>query len=479
MDAKTDLKPIELEELENSPVDSVPAQEGWLPLDDSPCNPRNWPEWKKNAQIVLASMHCMVAAFQAAGVIPSYNTLSKVYDCSLPNASYFVSTQILMLGVSPPFWHALTVKYGRYHVQLLSVICSMLFNIAGAKSSTYQAQLATRILTAFFASPPLGNGSGIVADLCAVEHRGQKMGFWVLSTVLGTPAGPLIMGFVIQHLAWQWMFWIFAMMNAVLVVGYLVIGVETRYRPSDSTTPVRAVPDRRSPMRFLASMVPRSIRESPFRAIDIVSPLSLARYPRIMIPAFASAVTFCYGHIALMAEMPIWMGQKFHMDAQDIGLQFLSVIVGAILGEIVAGLVSDRFMGMMRKRRGRMHPSDRLWLAYICYITMFPGMLMWGFLLQKATSWNVGPDVGIAIANFGNQIQLTILITFSVDCHRDKADAIGVFYNFVRLVYGFLGPFYMPLMFNALGLARSAGVFCGIMAGLALVPLVFLHYIYR
>ena len=97
MDAKTDLKPIEVEELEACPVDSVSAQGEWLPSDDSPCNPRNWPEWKKNAQIVLASMHSMVAAFQAAGIIPSYSVLSKVYDCSLQDASYFVSTQVGLL----------------------------------------------------------------------------------------------------------------------------------------------------------------------------------------------------------------------------------------------------------------------------------------------------------------------------------------------------------------------------------------------
>lgn len=88
------------EQLEAVPVDSALTQTESLPVDDSPCNPRNWPEWKKDAQVVLAAAHSMFATFQTAGIIPGYSTLSKFYRCSLKDASYFVSSQVCLLLLS-------------------------------------------------------------------------------------------------------------------------------------------------------------------------------------------------------------------------------------------------------------------------------------------------------------------------------------------------------------------------------------------
>ena len=55
-------------------------------------------------------------------------------------------------------------------------------------------------LTAFLISPPIGIGSGVITELCEPEERGKKLGWWMLLTTIGTPAGPFLMGFVTQHI---------------------------------------------------------------------------------------------------------------------------------------------------------------------------------------------------------------------------------------------------------------------------------------
>lgn len=50
--------------------------------------------------------------------------------------------------------------------------------------------------------------------------------------------------------------------------------------------------------------------------------------------------------------------------------------------------------------------------------------------------------VGAAIASGGNQIVTTVLITYAIDCHPKDAAAIGAFVNFVRQIWGFIGPFW-------------------------------------
>lgn len=58
-----------------------------------PRNPRNWPKWKKNTQILMVAFHSMVATFMAAGIIPAYEAMAEEYGVTVPEASYLTSIQ--------------------------------------------------------------------------------------------------------------------------------------------------------------------------------------------------------------------------------------------------------------------------------------------------------------------------------------------------------------------------------------------------
>lgn len=60
----------------------------------SASNPQEWPQWKKNAQILMVAFHSMVATFMAAGIIPAYDTMAEVYGVTVPQASYLTSVQV-------------------------------------------------------------------------------------------------------------------------------------------------------------------------------------------------------------------------------------------------------------------------------------------------------------------------------------------------------------------------------------------------
>lgn len=57
-------------------------------------NPRNWPLWKKNIQIVMVAFHSMMGTFTAAGIIPAYDSFAEMYNVSVPVASYLTSFQV-------------------------------------------------------------------------------------------------------------------------------------------------------------------------------------------------------------------------------------------------------------------------------------------------------------------------------------------------------------------------------------------------
>ncbi|KAJ5695215.1 hypothetical protein N7455_001882 [Penicillium solitum] len=434
--------------------------------NESLYNPSNWPHWKKNAQILMVAFHSMVGTFMAAGIVPAYDTLAEMYGVEVQDVSYLTSVQILLLGLSPLVWNPITAIYGRYPVALLSVFGSMVCNIGGARCTSYGAQMATRAITAILISPTIGNGSGVITELAEPEHRGKKLGWWTLMTTLGVPAGPFFMGFVVKRIGVQWIFWIYTIINFCQLLMYLAIGDETIYNPHHE----------RKIAGFWGKVVPRKISSHSLKIQDIFLPFTLAQYPRVVVAAFAHAICFCYANVALSVEMPAVFGSKFGFDSQQIGLQFIPVIIGCVLGEQLSGPMCDWFLGRVRKAKGDACPADRLWLSYIAFGTVFAGVLTWGFQLENAIAWNVTPSVGIAIASFGNQMQTTILTTFAVESKRDRASQVGVFVNFCRQLWGFIGPFYFTPMFDTLGLGVSSGIFVAIIAGCSLLPIIAIQF---
>lgn len=308
----------------------------------------------------------------------------------------------------------------------------MLCNLGGAFCTSYGTQMAARVIAAVCICPPLGVGNGVIADLCEPHERAQKLGWWALLLTLGTPAGPFIMGFVSGHLGWHWVFYILAIVNFVQFLLYLLLGDETIY-PKEGPSRIKTMGGFFNKFKF------RRLDSCPLTTYSFIEPLVASKYPRIIVPIFAQSIVFCYANIAIIVEMPSVFGKEFGLDDQQLGLQFIAVIVGSLIGEQLAGPTSDWFLKETDERKGSHLPADRLWLSYIGFATAMAGLLTWGFQLDNATNtWNITPLIGVAVASFGNQIVMTILISFSIDSHRDLATDIGICLSVYRQLYGFV-----------------------------------------
>jgi hypothetical protein len=76
--------------------------------NDSPQNPRNWSNSKKNAQILMVAFHSMMGTFMAAGIIPAYDTFAEKYGVTVPDASYLTSFQVCVVLAHLSVAHSLT-----------------------------------------------------------------------------------------------------------------------------------------------------------------------------------------------------------------------------------------------------------------------------------------------------------------------------------------------------------------------------------
>ncbi|KAH7408653.1 major facilitator superfamily domain-containing protein [Phaeosphaeria sp. MPI-PUGE-AT-0046c] len=447
---------------------------GALDIDPLPtmsdADPYNWPTHKKVLTLAFVAFHACMCAFPASAIIPAYKIISEDLGVSLQRTSYLTSLQIAILGGAPLFWRPLSTRYGRRPIFIISLIGSLAFNIGCAKSQTYGAMAACRALQSFFISPPNAIGSAVVVETFFKKERAKYMGVWTLMVTIGIPLAPLIFGFVTQNAGYRWIYWILAIINGVQLVLYGLFGPETRFMRNGQVKHASTgwAAWREQYLKF------RRIDSTPITALEFVSPLRLAKYPCIMIPAAAYAMVFLFASVLTTVEIPQLFAEKFHFDAQQLGLQFLGLIIGSIIGEQIGGHASDLWMRGKAKRiaPNRPAPEFRLWLSYVGILLTVCGMVVFLVRIEQAPEghWNVTPIIGAGIAAAGNQIVTTVLITYAVDCYPDEAGSIGVFITFVRQTWGFIGPFWFPDMFASVGIANSAGIAAALLVGVSLVP---------
>jgi hypothetical protein len=77
----------------------------------------------------------------------------------------------------------------------------------------------------------------------------------------------------------------------------------------------------------------RRIDPTPLTAWEFVQPLQYAKYARVVIPTVAYSMIYLFGSVLVSVEVPQLFGEKFHFNVQQLGLQFLGIIIGPAIGE--------------------------------------------------------------------------------------------------------------------------------------------------
>ncbi|KIM94313.1 hypothetical protein OIDMADRAFT_45739 [Oidiodendron maius Zn] len=456
------------DELSASLREYLLQRHGTAHLDPIPtakdADPYNWPAWKKTINLLLVAFHAMMCTFSASAIIPAFLNISEDLGVSLQRTSYLTSLQIVILGVAPLFWKPLSNRFGRRPIFLISLICSLVSNIGCAKSKTFASMAGCRALQAFFISPPTALGGAIVTECFFKHERGRYMGVWTLMVTLGVTTSPLIFGFVTQYVKdYHWIYWILAITNAVQFILYIFFGPETLF-----TTFYK---------RYITFC---RIDPRPLCLREFIQPLFLITRVSVAIPAVAYAMVFVFAAVLTTVEIPQLLQEKFNLSAQGIGLQFIPLIIGSVLGEQVGGKLSDLWMNRHARHSSLENhaPEYCLWLSYIGFSFTIAGLVV--FLVQTQNSpagkWNVTPLVGLAITAFGNQIIATILITYAVDCNQKEAASVGVCATIVRQIWAFIGPFWFPSMFTSVGLSNSAGIVAALIVGISVIPTLLLRW---
>ncbi|KAK7472311.1 hypothetical protein VKT23_000431 [Stygiomarasmius scandens] len=477
----------------------------------SPYDPLNYPNWLKYTTLALVSMLAFLSTFNIAVINPAVVPLSIEFSIS-PSVGIYQSTiAIGTSSIGPLLFTPLANIYGRRPVYLLSVLAGFVSAVGSAFAKTYGTLIVARAINGFGLSAAIALGAGTVTDLFFVHQRGKAMGVFTLMLTNGAHLAPIVGGYVARDLEWRWCFWIGAILDGGFFVACLFLLPETLFdRPRDiahltsfnASTFSNTGQLYTSPPLTMKTYLNRlwfwDLERPPTRKLKgtnfVIKPLSMLKYPSAVFPALYYAVAYGFASIEPALTLATIFTSVYGFDTARNGLaNGLSLLIGASLGELLSGPVTD---GMMQKARRKvllerknnkqetddgmdedsLVPAEvRLQGIWTGAITVPVGLLIYGVTVHYQTTF-IAPCIGMALACFGIQIVSSVCYSYSCgDCYRERSNDVSQCFNFFRQVSGMTLGFYSIPFGEKVGYQWSS-TFFALVCVLTFLPIIALMF---
>lgn len=238
------------------------------------------------------------------------------------------------------------------------------------------------------------------------------MGIYTLSLITGGHIAPIAGGYIVKNtLTWHWCFYIPAIITAFMLPLFIFTVPETLYSHSAERA-------QRPYGSWMENMTMRGRAHSTrsLKIVDFFRPIQMLMYPSVLLPTLYYSVSFGYGSILfIITSANLFLKVYKYQPYQTGVLLGVPLTVGSVIGELVAGGVSD-WISEKRAlaRNGERKPEDRL-LALFPAIVLLPlGIIIEGVCLTHKLH-AIGTGFGIAIASFGLQIATTVVYTYTAE----------------------------------------------------------------
>jgi len=364
--------------------------------------------------------------------------------------SFVVSIFLLGFAVGPLFLSPASELYGRSIIYNISNICFVLCTVGCALAPSFGFLIGFRFLAGIFGAAPLTIGGGTITDVIPAERRGVAMALFAMGPFMGPAIGPVAGGFLADAMGWRWIFWVLAIFSGFVTVMTLIFLRET-YAPKilgDKAARLREETGNPKLRSKLASDLPP--KEVFSRALARPFKM-LFTSPLIFTMSLHMAIVYGYLYLLFTTFPTVFQGQ-YGFSTSTVGLSYLGIGTGSLLGLLILGLVSDRILAHYTiKSGGIMKPEYRLPpMSYGAPLIPI-GLFWYGWTAEYEVHWIV-PIIGTSLVGMGLIATFMPITTYIVDGYTKYAASALAATTVLRSLFGALLPLAGPKMYDALGL---------------------------
>jgi multidrug resistance protein len=475
-----------------SPSDpSDPNVVDWASPED-PEKALNWPAKKKWANIAVISSITFLTPLASSMPAPSIPDLMREFNSTNQTIAVFViSVYILGYAIGPLVIAPLSELYGRLIVYHCCNVLFIIFTVACALAPNMSSLIFFRFMAGCAGSAPLTIGGGSITDMVVQEKRGGATAVFVFGPLLGPVIGPVAGGYLAEAKGWRWVFWIIAIAvstdccqqkpvsllipikaGALTVIAFILmretyeatlLGRRAAHLRKESNNPN---------LRSKFETAGRKHRETFMRAI--IRPTKMLLFSPIVF-SLSLYMAVVYGYLYLLfTTMTQIFQQQYGFSAGNVGLTFLGIGVGCLLGLAIFGLVSDPMVKKM-SRKGEMKPEYRLPPLIPSSLFIPMGLFWYGWTAEKAEHW-ILPILGTMFIGIGFLATFLSISLYLVDAFPIHAASAIAANTVLRSLAGAFLPLAGPSMYASLGLGWGNSLLAFI--ALALSPLTWVFFRY-
>ncbi|KAK5110953.1 hypothetical protein LTR62_005491 [Meristemomyces frigidus] len=442
-------------------------------------DPHGWSYWTRiPCTFLIASIGCVVGI---ASAIDSSALPYAAREFGVAPVVESLATGLFLIGfgVGALFAGPISETVGRNPVYIVTLAVYMCFILGSALAPNIGAQLVLRFLAGLFGSTPLTCAGGSISDLWSPLERVFAFPVFANAAFTGPLLGPVMGGFIVQHLDWRWVEWITLIASGLVLILVFFFQPET-YPPILLKWKAKHLRELTGDQRYRAEIEVRQEALTRRLLRALYRPILLTvREPIIILLALYLTViyivlfTFLDGYTYIFQD-------TYGLSEGLTGLCFLGIIVGLFGASALVplmykwakeGLVKAREQG-----KEKLEPEFRLWFSMLGGSFAIPISLFW-------MGWTARPDISIwsplaASVLFGYGI-LCVFITcyqYIIDSYEIYAASALASITLIRYVAaGSMVIVGIPFYEN-MGVPYT----CTILGCLSclLVPVPYLFYIY-
>lgn len=403
----------------------------------------------------LASLAALFSPFTANIYLPVIPAVSRDFHKSIELINLTVTMYMIFQGISPMLWGTLSDRRGRrpMMVACLLILSLSCVGLALVPTSDYWLLMLLRCFQAAGSASTYAIGAGIIADISTRAERAGFVGLYGLGPLVGPTLGPVIGGVLSQSFNWRAIFWFLCISSFICgLVLFLFLPETLRSIVGNGNveagwiyTPPMPIVGRHRPMKHTSDLPPRR---------PLMNPFTLFMYPDVLILLFFNGTLYAvfYG---VTASLSISFEDTYpYLTQTDIGLCFLAVGGGMLVGTTLSGKLMDAHYQKIKESRvsqaqtepkksidsdacAESFPIERARLQLMPYlVAVFTSCVIgYGWSLQAKTSIAV-PLVLQFIMGATLVSVLNAITSLLVDLVPNQSSSITACNNVVRCLMG-------------------------------------------
>lgn len=438
--------------------------------------PINWTIKKKWTNCSIISVLTFLTPLASSMVAPAVPLMMRDFHSTNSTlASFIVSIYILGYAVGPLFIAPLSEVYGRMPLYHVCNVMFVIWNIACAVAPGLGSLLVFRLLAGIAGSCPITIFAGSIADVFIQEQRGGAMAICALGPLIGPVVGPVIGGFLGQDAGWRWVFWLITIAGGVTAVFSFIFQRET-YEPVLLQQHTNELIKETGNQDLRSKLNPGITKKEYFKRAIIRPTKMLIFSPIVLLLSIYMAVVYGYLYLLFTTLTPLFEG-VYHFSNGTVGLTFLGIGLGSMLGLVIFGAMSDRLLKYLTKKSGtgEMKPEYRLPPLLPGCLCIPVGLFWYGWSAEKHIHW-IMPIIGTAWVGLGMLGSFMPIQTYLVDAYTIHAASAIAANTVLRSAVGAFLPLAGPKLYAALGLGWGNSLLAFI--ALLISPIAWIFYRY-